>query len=68
MSFLTVLEADAKAAEQTAMADLKSFATYIDNAIVTEISPELSQAILTALEKLGETALTQLLGTAVSAL
>lgn len=66
MSFITVIETELKADAQQAYDAAKVGVAYVEGVIVKDIAPQLLQAFLAALEKLGEEALTALLGNAAS--
>jgi|GEM_PF-5596725 len=67
MSFLTVVETAATDVETAVVAGLKTAVTYVDNVVVTDIIPALETNLLAAIEKLGQEAAADLLGTAVTA-
>ena len=55
MSFLTVVEQDAKDVENAVISGLKTAITYVDNVTVTELIPELQSALMTALGSFAQT-------------
>ena len=57
MSFLTVVEQDAKDVENAVVAGLKTAITYVDNVTVTELIPELQTALMTASQRTAESEL-----------
>lgn len=61
MSFLTVLEQDATDVENAVVDGAKTVLNYIDKVLVTELLPAVSQALLAAIEKIGEEAVAALL-------
>ena len=65
MSFWTVVQQDATAAEQAVVAGLKTAVDYVDNVVVTEIEPVLETQLLAAIKELGQEAVAVLLGDAL---
>ena len=65
MSFLTVVEQDAKDVENAVVAGLKTAITYVDNVVTVDFIPVLESQLLAAIEKLGQEAVAALLGDAL---
>ncbi len=59
MSFLTVVEQDAKEVENAVVAGLKTAITYVDNVVTVDFIPELETALMTALQTFSQQAIAQ---------